>query len=266
MNEAAIFAAKRGHATITQKDLVDAFEKVAIGPEKKSRKLIQREKEITSYHELGHAIVGYLCKESDKLHKISIVSRGSALGITWFLPEEERYTTGKKKFLDEICGLLGGRAAEHLVMGDISTGASNDIERASQIARNMAMRFGMGPDLGAVAYGEKQGSSSLGVDLGMSRNFSEETARKIDDFVRITIQEQYVRAEGFLKEHMDKLHKLHDVLMKKETMTVEEFIEIFEGRAPTKEEIAEVSADAVPAALETAVSDEDGAEEATEQE
>lgn len=247
MNEAAIFAAKRGHGTISQKDLVDAFEKVAIGPEKKTRRLIQREKEITSYHELGHAIVGYLCKESDKLHKISIVSRGNALGITWFLPEEDRFTTGKKKFLDEICGLLGGRAAEELVLGDISTGASNDIERATAIARNMAMRFGMAGDLGAIAYGEKQGSASLGVELGMNRNFSEETARKIDDFVRATMAEQYERAKAFITDNMDKMLRLHEVLMKKETMSIEEFIEIFEGRAPSKEEVLEVSADVQPA-------------------
>ena len=138
MNEAAIFAAKRDRKAITQKDMVDALEKIAMGPEKASRKLNEKEKKITAYHELGHAIVGHLCKESDKLHKISIVSRGSALGVKWFLPEEDTYTTSRGKFLDEICGLLGGRAAEALVFGDITTGASSDIDRASSIGVSVA--------------------------------------------------------------------------------------------------------------------------------
>lgn len=234
MNEAAIFAAKRGHQSLTQQDLVDAFEKTAIGPEKKARKLLQREKELTAYHEVGHAIVGYLCKESDKLHKISIVSRGSALGVTWFLPEEDRYTTSRTRFLDEICGLLGGRAAEEIIFKDITTGASNDIERASLIARNMATRYGMDEELGLVAYGEKQGSAALGADLGSSRNYSEESARKIDAFVRDTIARQYKRALDYLKKHEKKLHEITEILLKQETMSVEEFIAIFEGKAPPK--------------------------------
>lgn len=230
MNEAAIFAAKRRHPALTQQDMVDALEKVTIGPEKRSRKLNQKEKDITAYHELGHAIVGYLCKESDKLHKISIVSRGSALGVTWFLPEEDVYTTSRQKFLDEICGLLGGRAAEQLIFKDSTTGASNDLERASQIARNMAMRYGMDDELGLVVYGERAGSAALGADLGMSRNFSEESAKKIDHFAQTTIAEQYKRAAGFLKQHEKKLHELAKVLLKDETMSVEEFVAIFEGK------------------------------------
>jgi len=237
-NEAAIFAAKRGHATITQQDLVDALEKVTIGPEKRSRKLVQREKDLTAYHEMGHAIVGYLCKESDKLHKISIVSRGSALGITWFLPEEDRYTTSRKRFLDEICGLLGGRAAEEIIFKDITTGASNDLERASAIARNMAMRYGMDTDLGLVVYGEKQGSAALGVDLGSTRNYSEKSAQKIDDFVQSTIAEQYKRALGYLKKHEKKLHSLTEILLVKETMSVEEFILEFDAKASPQEKKA----------------------------
>jgi cell division protease FtsH len=240
MNEGAIFAAKRGHQALTQKDVVDALEKVTIGPEKKSRKIVQREKEITAYHELGHAITGYLCKESDSLHKISIVSRGSTLGVTWFLPSEDRYTTSKQKFLDEICGLLGGRAAEALIFGDITTGASNDIERASAIARGMAMRYGMGDDLGAVAYGERQGSAFAGVDPLMSRNYSEESARKIDSFVLATIQSQYERSLEFLKKHKKKLEELAQVLLKKETMSIEEFTDIFEGKKDPKDALKEV--------------------------
>ena len=233
MNEAAIFAAKRRHPGVVQKDLIDAVEKVTVGSERKSRKLSQHEKEITAFHELGHAIVGHLCPLSDPLHKISIVSRGSALGVTWFLPQEDQYTTSKGKFLDEICGLLGGRAAEELVFSEFTTGASNDIERATQIARNMAMRYGMGDDdIGIVSYGEKQGSMYLGVDPSSSRNYSEDIARKIDAFVQRTIKEQYTRAAGFLKTHRKKLDALAKILLQQETMSVEEFTEILEGKKP----------------------------------
>ncbi|MFA6039439.1 MAG: ATP-dependent zinc metalloprotease FtsH [Candidatus Peribacteraceae bacterium] len=231
MNEAAIFAAKRRHPGVTQKDLTDSVEKVTIGAEKKSRKLTQREKEITAYHELGHAVVGHLCPASDPLHKISIVSRGSALGVTWFLPEEDRYTTSRSKFLDDICGLLGGRAAEEIIFKEITTGASNDLERASQIARNMAMRYGMGgEEIGLVAYGEKQGTVFLGTDPGISRNYGEAIAGKIDAFVQNTLKEQYERAREFLHTHRKKMDDLAKVLLQQETMSVEEFREIFEGK------------------------------------
>jgi len=228
-NEAAIFAAKRKHKMILQQDFIDAVEKVTIGSEKRSRKLTEKEKKITAYHELGHAIVGHLCPDSDPLHKISIVSRGAALGITWFLPQEDQYTTSKSKFLDEICGLLGGRAAEQLVFDEMTTGASNDIERASMIARNMAMKYGMGDeDLGPVAYGERQGTIFLGVEPTYVRNYSEEKAKAIDDYVRKAIKQQYERALAFLHQHRAKLDDLAVMLLQKETMTVEEFKEIFE--------------------------------------
>ncbi|ALM09460.1 MAG TPA: cell division protein FtsH [Candidatus Peribacter riflensis] len=252
MNEAAIFAAKRQHVSLTQRDLVDATEKVTVGPEKRSRKLTPHEKEITAYHELGHAIVGHLCPESDALHKISIVSRGAALGMTWFLPQEDTYTTSRTKFLDEICGLLGGRAAEEIIFNENTTGASSDIERASQIARAMAMHYGMGDDtLGPVAYGERQGTMFLGVEPAAARNYSEEMARKIDEFVRQTIQKQYARAVEYLRQYPTQLEMLSRVLLKKETMSVDEFLDIFEGRKevpdtpeePEEESPVEESAD-----------------------
>ncbi|MDD4319427.1 MAG: ATP-dependent zinc metalloprotease FtsH [Candidatus Peribacteraceae bacterium] len=249
MNEAAIFAAKRRRPAVTQKDMVDAVEKVTIGSEKKSRKLTQHEKDITAYHELGHAIVGHLCPDSDPLHKISIVSRGSALGVTWFLPQEDQYTTSRSKFLDEICGLLGGRAAEEIVFKQITTGASNDIERASQIARNMAMRFGMGDeDLGIVSYGERQGTVFLGADPTASRNYSEEVAKQIDSFVRKTINDQYGRAKEYLTTHRKKLDDLAKILLQQETMSVEEFVEVFEGKKPEppkKEESEQAEAESI---------------------
>ncbi len=265
MNEAAIFAAKRRHPAVNQRDLIDAVEKVTIGSEKKSRKLTQHEKEITAYHELGHAIVGHLCPSSDPLHKISIVSRGSALGVTWFLPQEDQYTTSQSKFLDEICGLLGGRAAEEIVFNEITTGASNDIERASQIARNMAMRYGMGSDaIGIVAYGERQGTIFTGVDPSLSRNYSEDMAMQIDAFVRKAIADQYQRAKGMLLKYRGKLEDLVKILLQKETMSVAEFLEVFEGRV---EKIEQAKADEERKAEEagelpevTAVEDEEAAE------
>jgi len=237
MNEGAIFAARRQHVALTQRDLVDATEKVTVGPEKRSRKLTAHEKDITAYHELGHAIVGHLCKESDQLHKISIVSRGTALGVTWFLPQEDTYTTSRTKFLDEVCGLLGGRAAEQLIFNEMTTGASSDIERASQIVRSMAMHYGMGNDeIGPVAYGERQGTMFLGTEPSVARNYSEEMARKIDDFVKKTIQDQYERALTFLKQYRSQMDSLAKVLLKKETMTVDEFVDIFEGRKQVVDE------------------------------
>ena len=234
MNEAAIGAARRGLKTVQQEDLVEAVEKVTLGAQKRSRKLSEKEKSITAYHEVGHAIVGHLCPESDPLHKISIVSRGFALGVTWFLPKEDQYTTTKQKFLDEICGLLGGRAAEEIVFNEITTGASNDIEKASAIARNMATRYGMDEELGIVAYGERQGSAFLGADIGMSRNYSEDIAKKIDDFTKRVIAEQYVRAKGLVKLHRQKLDELVTKLLEVETMSFEEFLEIFDGTKPKK--------------------------------
>ena len=235
MNEAAIFAAKRRQKHIVEQDIIDAVEKVTIGSAKRSRKLTEHEKNVTAYHELGHAIVGYECTESDPLHKISIVSRGSALGVTWFLPQEDQYTTKKTKFLDEICGLLGGRAAEDIIFNEITTGASNDIERASKIARDMAMRYGMGDsDLGIVAYGEKQGTMFLGADPSSSRNYSESIAKEIDEFVLKTIQEQYVRAKGILTKQKKKLEELAKILLETETMSLEEFEEVYTGKKPAK--------------------------------
>jgi cell division protease FtsH len=238
MNEAAIFAARHGHESVSQKDLSDSVEKVTLGGERRSRKLTQHEKEITAYHELGHAIVGHLCPESDPLHKISIVSRGSALGVTWFLPQEDRYTTTRGKFLDQVCGLLGGRAAEELIFQEITTGASNDLDIASEILRNMAMRYVMGTqDLGLAAYGERQGTIFLGVEPSLSRNYSEESAKAIDDFVRKALDEQYVRAQSFLVRHRQKLDTLAQVLLRKETLSLKEFLRIFEGKKRGKKEV-----------------------------
>jgi cell division protease FtsH len=158
--------------------------------------------------------------------------------VTWFLPQEDQYTTSKSKFLDEICGLLGGRAAEEVLFNEITTGASNDIERASHIARGMAMKYGMGDGkLGLVAYGERQGSMFQGVDPAMARNYSEDMAQHIDAFVRETIETQYERAVGIIKKYKPQIEELARILLRQETMSVEEFVEIFDGKKPA--EVAE---------------------------
>ena len=229
MNEAAILAARNHKKTISQNDIIESIEKVTVGAAKKSRTINEKEKLITAYHEMGHAIVGYLSPESDDLHKISIVSRGSALGVTWFLPSEDQFTTSKEKFLDQICGLLGGRAAEEIMFKQITTGASNDIEKATKIARNMAMKYGMGgKSLGMMAYGEKEGSMFLGTDPSMNKNYSEEQQAEIDEFVRTTIDTQYKKALTHLKKHKKKLVQLTEQLLEDETMSREEFIEMFD--------------------------------------
>ena len=265
MNEAAIFAAKRKKAAVSQRNIVDAVEKVTIGGERKSRKLTSHEKEITAYHELGHAIVGHLCPQSDPLHKISIVSRGSALGVTWFLPKEDQYTTSKSKFIDEICGLLGGRAAEEIVFNEITTGASNDLERATAIARNMAMKYGMGDAaLGLAVYGEQQGTAFLGGDPGLTRNFSEDMALKIDEYVRHLIAVEYDRAKKFLLQHRAKLEELAKVLLQKETMSVEEFLVVFDGGKGMEIEKKKAEEMGVKSELEVKVADDEEAKDAEE--
>jgi cell division protease FtsH len=263
MNEAAIYAARRKHPSVSQKDLVDAVEKVTIGAEKKSRRLTPKEKEITAYHELGHAIVGHLCVHSDPLHKISIVSRGSALGVTWFLPQEDQYTTSKSKFLDEICELLGGRAAEDIVFTEVTTGASNDLERATAIARGMAMKYGMGDDaLGMATYGEQQGTMFTGADPGLAKNYSEDMAKSIDEFVRLTIDREYTRAKSLLMKHRKKLDELATILLQKETMSVGEFVEILDGEEGKKLEKKK----AKDLGVKTELTSEDEPEESEESE
>lgn len=222
LNEAAILAAKNNAKSITQKDIENSVEKVMMGPEKKSMVLSKEEREITAYHEVGHALVGHLLPKCDPVHKISIISRGMALGVTWFLPQEDKHLYSKSKFEDEICSLLGGNIAEKIIFNEESTGASNDLERATQLARQMVTAYGMS-QLGPVVYGEARGSQYLGIDLGHQKNYSEETAAKIDKEVENILKNAYNRTETILKKHKETLKKVAQELLKKETLSESEF-------------------------------------------
>lgn len=227
LNEAAILAAKLNKKTIEQSDLDSSLEKVLLGPEKSGKLMTEEEIRITAFHELGHAVTGYLLPYTDPVHKISIVSRGMALGVTWFLPERDRLLTSKQKFDDELTSLLGGRAAEELIFGEeaITTGASNDMEKATQIARNMVTRYGMS-SLGPVQYGESMGTPILGKDL-LEKNYSEETAKRIDAEVSQMIQKAFKRARAILTKYKPLLIEISEDLIKKETLSREEFEKYF---------------------------------------
>jgi cell division protease FtsH len=217
LNESAILAARHNKTKIVQSDLQDSLEKVIMGPERKSRVLSDKDRKITAFHEVGHALVGYLLPNCDPVHKISIVSRGQALGVTWFLPERDEVLRSKSKFLDEIASLLGGYAAEMIVFDEMTTGASSDLDRASKMARAMVTRYGMGV-MGPVVFGEHHGNVFLGKDLVHERNYSEATAKLIDDEVHKIISEQLKVAVSLLNKHRKKLDEVSAELLEKEVI------------------------------------------------
>jgi cell division protease FtsH len=223
LNEAAILAAKQNQKEINQIDLEHSIEKVALGPERKNRILSEEERKITAYHEAGHALVGHLLPHCDPVHKVSIVSRGMALGVTWYLPDEDRKLQSESRFHDELASLLGGHVAEELTFGEVTTGSSNDLERASKLARKMVTAFGMSKTLGPVIYGERHGSVFLGRDLGHERNYSEEMARKIDEEIKTIVSTAYDTAKKILTKNKAKLKLISDELLKTETLTSDDF-------------------------------------------
>lgn len=228
LNEAALLAARKGLKAITQEQIEEATLKVIAGTEKKSRVMSEKEKLNTAYHEAGHAITGYFLPTQDDIHHITIIPRGMALGITVSLPREDKFTKYKKEMEEEIVMLLGGRIAEALTGDDISTGASNDIERATKIAKDMVVKFGMSDELGPILYGSKNEDVFLGRDYGQTNNCSPEIAAKIDSEVYRIITEAYKRGEEILKNNIDKLYKLGQVLMVKEKIDGEEFKALME--------------------------------------
>ena len=228
-NEAALLAVRRSKKVITMLEMEEAITRVIAGPEKKSRVISEHDRKLTAYHEAGHAVVMKLLPNADPVHEISIRPRGRAGGYTMHLPNEDRAYTSKSKLKDEMVGLLGGRVAEQLVLGDISTGAKNDIDRASAIARSMVMEYGMSEKIGTISYGSDQNEVFLGRDLGRGRNFSEELGSEIDKEVKKFIDEAYNSAERLLKENNDKLHAVSKALLEKEKLEGKEFIEIFEN-------------------------------------
>lgn len=222
INEAAILAARRNKTAISQLELFDAVEKVILGPERKNRAISVKEKQITAYHEGGHALVAAAIKDSDPIHKVSIISRGFAGGYTMKLPIEERYLKTRKQFLADLAMMLGGYASEKLIFGDISTGASNDLKEATELAKRLVTRYGMS-DLGPVTFGRSEELLFLGREIAVEKDYSEETARKIDEEIKKIINWAYNTALSVLKTNKKVLQKIAEVLMEKETLEQEEF-------------------------------------------
>ena len=223
MNESALLAARNGRKAITNDDIEEATIKVMVGPEKKSRKMDDREKKLTAYHESGHAVTNFFLPLLDPVHQVSIIPRGSAGGYTMSVPVEDRSYMSKKVMLENLVTLLGGRVAEALIMGDISTGASNDIERATNLAKSMVTKYGMSDKLGTVMYGSSNNEVFLGMDYGRARDYSEATAAAIDKEVYDIIEHAYKEAERLLTEHKDLLHKLAQYLIVNEKIDAPEF-------------------------------------------
>jgi cell division protease FtsH len=229
MNEAALLAARRGLKQITMAELEEAITRVIAGPEKRSRIMSEKDKKLVAYHEAGHAVVAKLLPNTPPVHEVTIIPRGRAGGYTMLLPEEDKYYMSKSEMMDEIVHLLGGRVAESLVLNDISTGAQNDIERATNIARKMVTEYGMSERLGPMTFGTKSEEVFLGRDLGRTRNYSEEVAAEIDREIKRIIEEAYKKAESLLKGNIDKLHRVAKALIEKEKLNGEEFEKVFNG-------------------------------------
>ncbi|MPQ42159.1 ATP-dependent zinc metalloprotease FtsH [Clostridium tarantellae] len=228
-NEAALLAVRRKKQAIDMNDMEEAITRVIAGPEKKSRVISEHDKRITAFHEAGHAVVMRCLEHADPVHEISIIPRGMAAGYTMHLPDDDRSHVSKSKLKDEMVGLLGGRVAEKLVIGDISTGAKNDIDRTSSIARNMVMQYGMSDEIGPISFGQDNNEVFLGRDIGKSRNVSEEISSKIDKEIKGLVDEAYERAERILQEHMSKLHAVAETLLEKEKIDGNEFENIFKN-------------------------------------
>jgi cell division protease FtsH len=232
VNEAALFAARRGGRLVEMIDFERAKDKLYMGPERKSMVMTEDEKRATAYHESGHAIVAEMLEGTDPVHKVTVMPRGRALGVTWQLPERDQYSKYYKQMLNEISILFGGRVAEELFLKDISTGASNDYERATRIARDMVTRYGMSEVLGPMVYAENEGEVFLGRSMTKTANISESTQQKVDAEMRRILDEQYAVARRILEENRDKVEVMTDALMKWETIDRDQVLDIMAGRPP----------------------------------
>jgi cell division protease FtsH len=229
VNEAALLAARRGKKVIEQDELEEGIMRVIAGPEKKARLLSEKEQRITAYHEMGHALVGHFLENTDPVHKITIVSRGQALGLTISLPTEDRYLTTRKALLEQIAMTMGGRAAEELVFNEVTTGAANDIEKVTATAKQMVMRFGMSEKLGPRVLGRNHDMPFLGREMGAEPDYSDEVAREIDDEIRRIIEEGHDVANRVLREHIDDLHRISQILIERETIDRDQFERLLAG-------------------------------------
>ncbi|MDR3711089.1 MAG: ATP-dependent zinc metalloprotease FtsH [Capsulimonadaceae bacterium] len=232
VNEAALLAARRDKTRVEMVDFNEAIDRVIAGPERKSRLLGEKEKEMVAYHELGHAIVGELLPLADPVHKVSILPRGRALGYTIHMPTEDKYLVTKSEFLDKIASILGGRVAEQLVYSEVTTGASNDFERATEMARAMVCQYGMSDKIGPLTIGGRHGNPFLGRDWMEERNYSDEVALNIDKEVRSIIDDCYERAKVILSENRDKMERVVKVLLEKESIERDEFVALMDGTEP----------------------------------
>ena len=252
VNEAALMAARKNKKKINMPEMEEAAERVIMGPERKSRVISDNEKRLTAYHEGGHTIVGMLLEHTDPVHKVTIIPRGRAGGYTLSLPKEDRYYATRSEMLDELKVLLGGRVAEALVLKEISSGASNDLQRATALARQMICEYGMSEKIGPVTFGHRQDQVFLGRDIARDKDYSEEVAAEIDKEVRSFLDDAYAATEKLLNENMDKLHLIAEALIERETLEKEEIADIVKyGRILTKEEreAIEVASDPVVEAL-----------------
>jgi cell division protease FtsH len=231
INESALLAARNGKKMIEQDELEEGIMRVIAGPEKKARLLSEKERKITAYHEMGHALVGHYLENTNPVHKITIVSRGQALGLTISLPTEDKYLTTKSTLMDELAMTLGGRAAEELVFHEVTTGAANDLERVTAVAKQMIMRFGMSEKLGPRVLGRAHELPFLGRDMGSEPDYSDEIAKEIDDEIRRVIEEGHASATTVLRAHMDELHRLSAILIERETIDKDQFERLLAGEA-----------------------------------
>ncbi len=231
INEAALLSARTGKREIGQEELEEGIMRVIAGPEKKTRVMSEKERLITAYHEMGHALVGHFLEHSDPVHKISVISRGQALGYTISMPQEDRFLTTRAELNDTMAMTLGGRAAEEIVFGEITTGASNDIEKVTATAKQMVMRFGMSDKLGPRVFGHDHGQPFLGREFSTEPDYSDEIAREIDDEVRRIVESAHQRAKDILGEHRQDLTHISEVLLKRETIEKEEFLGLLAGKS-----------------------------------
>ncbi|MCJ7797667.1 MAG: AAA family ATPase, partial [Thermoleophilia bacterium] len=234
VNEGALLAARRGKKIVETEELEEAILRVIAGPEKKSRLLSEEERLITAYHEIGHALVAHFLPNADPVHKVSIIGRGQALGYTITLPTEDKFMVKRGEIMDKLAHMLGGRVAEEIQFEDITTGASNDLQRATETARRMVTQYGMSENLGPLTFGHDPAQPFVGRDYGMGQEYSEETARKIDQEIRRVIDEAHNTATRVLREHRDDLDVLARLLVDRETIDKDEFVALLGGEDPAE--------------------------------
>src|SRR5699024_6857848 len=264
-NEAALCAAREDSKSVEQRHFELAKDKIMMGAERKSMVMSEEDKRLTAYHEAGHAIVGRIVPDHDPVYKVSIIPRGRALGVTMFLPEEDKYSQNKRALESMISSLFGGRIAEEMINGfdGVTTGASNDIERATKIARNMVTKWGLSEKLGPLAYEDEEGEVFLGKSMTQTSHISQQTAEEIDREVRAIIDASYARAEKILHENRDKLEAMAQALMKYETIDADQIDDIINGRTPRPpKDWDEPGAGGVAASVETTPKADDGGDDA----